>query len=63
MKRYFYDGPVMIFGTCVNQHWHGETMAVSPEKARNNLAYQYKKATHRTPDAKVKLSGKICTGE
>ena len=59
MKRYSYDGPVMIFGTCVRAHWQSETMAVSPEKARSNFAWQYKKQTHRAPEFKVQLPGTV----
>ena len=43
MHKYVYDGPVMMFGVCVMNSWHGETMAVSESKARSNLAYQFKK--------------------
>lgn len=59
MNRYSYDGPVMVFGDCVRNRWKSETMAVSPEKARSNLAYQYKKLTHRAPDSRVRLPGAI----
>lgn len=59
MKHYSYDGPVMIFGTCVRSRWKSETFTVSPEKARNNLAWQYKKQTRRTPDTRVRLPGTI----
>ena len=41
--KYIYDGPVLEFGTCVADHWRGETMAPSENKARSNLKYQYKK--------------------
>lgn len=59
MHKYMYDGPVMIFDTCVNNHWKAETMAVSEKKAKSNLAYQYKKRTNITLDTKVTLPGKI----
>ena len=59
MHKYMYDGPVMIFDTCVNNHWKAETMAVSEKKAKSNLAYQYKKRTNITRDTKVTLPGKI----
>jgi hypothetical protein len=43
MNQYTYDGPVMEFETCVTNRWHGSTYAVSEQKARSNLAYQFKK--------------------
>lgn len=58
-NKYIYEGPVMEFDMCVTDHWKGETYAVSENKARSNLAYQYKKRTHRTSDAKLTLPGKI----
>ena len=41
--KYTYDGPVLEFDTLVASHWKGETMAPSKQKARSNLAYQFKK--------------------
>ena len=55
MNHYIYDGPVKVFETCVTSHWHGETMAVSEEKARSNLAYQYKKSHGRSATSKITL--------
>lgn len=59
MNRYYYDGPVMVFDTCVTDHWKGETMATSEKKAKSNLAYQFKKSTNKMAAAKVTLPGKI----
>lgn len=59
MNRYYYDGPVMVFDTCVTDHWKGETMATSEKKAKSNLAYQFKKSTNRMAATKVTLPGKI----
>ena len=59
MNHYIYDGPVKVFETCFTSHWHGETMAVSEEKARSNLAYQYKKSHGRSATSKITLPGKI----
>lgn len=59
MKQYSYDGPVMAFGICVTNHWEASTYAVSEDKARNNLAYQYKKQTNKVPSTKISLPGKI----
>lgn len=57
--KYVYDGPVMMFDTCIDFHWTGETMAPTEKKAKSNLAYQYKKATNKLPSSKITLPGKI----
>lgn len=59
MNKYSYDGPVMVFDTCVVNHWKGQTMATSEKKARRNLTYQFKKSTNRVAGTKVTLPGKI----
>lgn len=59
MNRYSYDGPVMVFDTCVANRWKGQTIASSEKKARCNLTYQFKKSTNRMSDTKVTLPGKI----
>lgn len=59
MNHYIYDGPVMEFGTCVRNRWQSSTYAPSEKKARNNLAYQYKKQSNRAPAAKITLPGKL----
>ena len=59
MNQYMYDGPVMEFDICIANRWQGSTYAVSEKKARNNLAYQYKKKNNRPPGAKITLPGKI----
>ncbi len=59
MSRYTYDGPVMEFNILVADHWKGETVAPSEQKARSNLAYQYKKKNNRIPSTKVTLPGKL----
>lgn len=59
MNKYSYDGPVMVFDTCVVNHWKGQTMAPSEKKARCNLMYQFKKSTNRVAGTKVTLPGKI----
>lgn len=64
MKKYFYNGPVVIFGVCVSNNWKAETMAVSESKARSNLAYQFKKVMNRTAgSANIIFPGKlVCLG-
>lgn len=59
MNKYVYDGPVMEFNTLLADHWRGETMAPTENKARNNLAYQFKKKYHRVSGAKITLPGKL----
>lgn len=59
MKLYEYNGPVVVFDKCVENNWKASTYAVSEEKARSNLAYQYKQKTNRVPRTKVVLPGKL----
>lgn len=59
MERYKYSGPVKAFDRTVNDNWTGETMAVSEEKARSNLAFRYKKETGRAASSKITLPGKL----
>ena len=59
MTKYIYDGPVMVFDTCVTNHWKGETIADSEAKARSNLAYQFKQEFDKAPTSKITLPG-IC---
>lgn len=59
MNKYIYEGPVMEFNRLVADHWKGETIASSESKARNNLAYQYKKKNNRIAGTKVTLPGKL----
>ena len=59
MNKYSYEGPVMLFDKCIEHIWRASTCAVSEAKARQNLAYQYKRDTGRAPNAKILLPGKI----
>ena len=59
MNRYFYSGPVMEFNNCVQSKWEGTTMAVSENKARSNLTYQWKKQNNRVSASKIFLPGRI----
>lgn len=63
MPKYKYEGPVMEFDNCIANKWTGETIAPSKNKARSNLAYQFKKQNNRVPSAKVKLPGKLILTE
>ena len=57
--KYVYEGPVMEFDLCIARRWKGETYAVSEQKAKSNLIYQFKTDHHKTADSKITLSGKV----
>lgn len=59
MQLYTYDGPVLVFKQIVANHWKASTHAVSEEKARCNLAYQFATQTGRVPRTKISLPGEI----
>ena len=59
MNRYIYNGPVYVFGTCIDAQWYAETMAISENKARSNFKYQFKKQHNRTVNSKIDLPGDI----
>lgn len=56
---YTYRGPVKEFDKIIADDWLASTYAPSEKKARNNLAYQYKKQHNRTPSAKITLPGTV----
>lgn len=59
MNQYVYEGPVMEFETCIVNQWKGSTYAVSEKKARNNLAYQFKKNNNRVASSRITLPGRV----
>lgn len=59
MNQYRYEGPVMEFEKPIADKWTASTYAPSERKARSNLAYRFKKANNRVPNAKITLPGKI----
>ena len=59
MYKYVYDGPVMRFDDCIDYIWYAETYAVSVEKARSNITYKYKMKHGYSPDAAIRLPGRI----
>lgn len=59
MKRYVYNGPIMLFDRCVASDWKAETLAQSESKARSNFMYQAKKTIGKAAGAKVTLPGVI----
>lgn len=59
LNKYEFVGAVYIFNKMVAPHWYGQTYAVSEEKARSNLEYQYKKKHGYLPNANIHLSGDL----
>lgn len=59
MKTYVYKGAVMEYDRVIDQYWEAETTAISPKKAKSNLAYRFKKMNGLVPSAKIALPGKI----
>lgn len=57
MQKYIYDGPVMEFDTCVSRRWKASTYAPSENKARSNIAYQFKKENLKSPNTMITLPG------
>lgn len=57
--KYTYDGPVVAFNRCVADRWKGETMAPTEQKARSNLAYQFKKQNGKIAGTRITLPGEI----
>lgn len=56
---YRYEGMVKEFDKVVSTRWVGETLAESPQKAKSNLSYRYKKETGRMANCKISLPDKI----
>lgn len=61
-ELYSYNGPVMEFGRVVDNLWKGETYATSEQKAKSNLAYQYKNSHGKLPQSKITLPGNVVRG-
>lgn len=59
MQLYFYDGPVLEFDRIIAEHWSASTRAETEKKARNNLAYQFKKQYGREARSKISVPGKL----
>lgn len=59
MKRYCYNGPVMLFNKCIADIYIASTMAPSKKKARSNLEYRYKKDHDLNPNAKITFPGDL----
>ncbi len=63
MKQYSYKGPVLEFDKIIASNWEASTTAVSAEKARCNLAYQFKMEHGKVPRTKISLPGKLTVVE
>ena len=59
MNLYSYNGPVLEFNRIVANSWQGQTVAATEDKARSNLAFQFKRDNGRAPQSKITLPGKI----
>lgn len=59
MQLYFYDGPVLEFDRIIANHWSASTRAESEKKARNNLAFQFKKQYGKNARSKITVPGKL----
>lgn len=55
--RYLYDGPVLEFDRVIANNWSSTTVAPSEQKARSNLAYQFKKQFGKAPASRISLPG------
>jgi len=53
----------MCFDKCIENCWKGSTYAVSQNKARSNLTYQYKRNNNLVSNAKITLPGKLVKEE
>lgn len=61
-KRYYkYNGPVVAFGKVLTNNFKAETIAISPEKALSNLAFQFKQNNNLSRSARVNLLEKYLT--
>lgn len=56
---YSYCGAVTSFGNILSNRWSGCTCAASEEKARNNLAFQFRKQMGLILAVPISLPGKI----
>lgn len=55
LHTYSYGGPLYRFAKLYSQYWEGETQAVSPEKALNNLTFKAKSQLHFNCGANLEL--------
>lgn len=58
-KLYHYEGGVMVFDRVAAHHFRADTRAVSIEKARSNIKYQFRKKGNLGNRTPVTLVGKL----
>ena len=58
-KVYKYEGSVVNFDRCIQEKWFAYTYAPSPQRARSNLAFRFKKEHGFLPNTKIYLPGKL----
>ena len=58
-KLYQYEGAVLIFDRVVANKFTAQTMAISKQKARSNIAWQFRKAGNVADHIPVTLTGEI----
>ena len=59
MKLYSYNGPVLEFDRIIANHWEGSTRAETENRARSNLAHQFKNQYGKTARSKITIPGKL----
>lgn len=59
MKLYSYDGPVLEFDRIIANHWKASTRAESENKARCNLAHQFKQQYGKITRSRITVPGKL----
>lgn len=63
LKRYIYDGPVIVDRKLASYRWCSEVTAISETKAKHILKYLFKKGHPNSRGAKIDLPGKITLKE
>lgn len=58
-QRYSYCGAVSSYGQILSNKWQAHTYAESESKARNNLAYQFRKHMGLVQSVPIKLTEEI----
>lgn len=57
--NFTYSGPVTSFGKIIENNYVAETEAPSEEKARSNIAAQFKRKHNYAMNKKIELPGRI----
>lgn len=60
---YRYTGSVKLYDHVLETNWKGYTRAVSPEQAKSNLAYQFKKTNGLLPSVRITLPDAVVASE